>query len=200
MFLSAAIDSGIGLTAGKKLCGKAIAQSDDTYLTTVNLKQKFIQIKKFLSIKEQPRLQTEQIEPLKNAINKLQEDLTNQKIIVTVISEENQKIKKQFEQLDPIFQFLDKFDEIGGYEYFLDLLNRWKQVESEQTQLVKTKFSYNLENKDTNKRITGTEPFTNIPKELLNNLNNIIDRTAKENEKNREIIGKVIKIDDKKEA
>jgi integrase len=39
MFLSAAIDSGIGLTAGKKLCGKAIAESDDTYLTTVNLKE-----------------------------------------------------------------------------------------------------------------------------------------------------------------
>jgi integrase len=33
MFLSTAIDSGIGLTAGKKLCGKAIAQSDDTYLS-----------------------------------------------------------------------------------------------------------------------------------------------------------------------
>jgi hypothetical protein len=31
MFLSTAIDSGIGLTAGKKLCGKAIAESDDTY-------------------------------------------------------------------------------------------------------------------------------------------------------------------------
>lgn len=39
MFLSASIDSGIGLTAGKKLCGKAIARSDDTYLTTVTLRK-----------------------------------------------------------------------------------------------------------------------------------------------------------------
>ncbi|GAG16204.1 unnamed protein product, partial [marine sediment metagenome] len=39
MFLSASIDSGIGLTAGKKLCGKAIPQSDDTYLTTVKLRE-----------------------------------------------------------------------------------------------------------------------------------------------------------------
>jgi len=31
MFLSSSIDSGIGLTSGKKLCGKAITQSDDTY-------------------------------------------------------------------------------------------------------------------------------------------------------------------------
>ena len=98
MFLSASIDSGIGLTAGKKLCGKAIAQSDDTYLTTVNLRQKFIQLKKFLSIKEQPKLDIEKIEPLKNAINKLQSDLTEQRTITDVISEENQKIKKQLDE------------------------------------------------------------------------------------------------------
>jgi integrase len=98
MFLSASIDSGIGLTAGKKLCGKAIAQSDDTYLTTVNLRQKFIQLKKFLNIKEQPRLDIEKIEPLKNAINKLQSDLTEQRTITNVISEENQKIKKQLDE------------------------------------------------------------------------------------------------------
>jgi len=48
MFLSTSIDSGIGLTAGKKLCGKAIAKSDDTYLTTVKLKEKFLQLKKIL--------------------------------------------------------------------------------------------------------------------------------------------------------
>ena len=94
MFLSTAIDSGIGLTAGKKLCGKAIAQSDDTYLTTVNLKQKFIQIKKFLTIKELPRLEVEKIESFKTAISKLQEEATSQKTILNVISEENQKIKK----------------------------------------------------------------------------------------------------------
>ena len=52
MFLSTSIDSGIGLTAGKKLCGKAIARSDDTYLTTVKLREKFAQLKKFLTIKQ----------------------------------------------------------------------------------------------------------------------------------------------------
>lgn len=56
MFLSAAIDSGIGLTDGKKLCGKAVAESDDTYLTTVHLRDKFIQLKKFLSITGQSRV------------------------------------------------------------------------------------------------------------------------------------------------
>ncbi len=98
MFLSASIDSGIGLTAGKKLCGKAIAQSDDTYLTTVNLRQKFIQLKTFLSITEQPKLDIEKIEPLKNAIKRLQSDLTDQRTITDVISEENQKIKRQLDE------------------------------------------------------------------------------------------------------
>ncbi|MGA2309602.1 MAG: tyrosine-type recombinase/integrase [Candidatus Bathyarchaeia archaeon] len=95
MLLSAAIDSGIGLTAGKKLCGKAIAQSDDTYLTTVNLRQKFIQLKKFLTIGEQPRVEAEKVESLKSAINKLQEELTQQKLITDTISEGNITIKNE---------------------------------------------------------------------------------------------------------
>jgi len=95
MFLSAAIDSGIGLTAGKKLCGKAIAQSDDTYLTTVNLRQKFIQLKKFLTINEQPKVEAEKVESLKSAISKLQEELTQQKLITNTISEGNIAIKNE---------------------------------------------------------------------------------------------------------
>jgi integrase len=73
MFLSASVDSGIGLTAGKKLCGKSISQSDDTYLTTVNLGQKFVQLKKSLGIREQPILETGKLESLKAAISRLQE-------------------------------------------------------------------------------------------------------------------------------
>jgi len=95
MFLSAAIDSGIGLTAGKKLCGKAIAQSDDTYLTTVHLREKFIQLKKFLTISEKPRVEAEKVESLKNAISKLQEELTRQKLITDTISEGNITIKDE---------------------------------------------------------------------------------------------------------
>ncbi|HUT17444.1 MAG TPA: tyrosine-type recombinase/integrase, partial [Acidobacteriota bacterium] len=45
MFLSASIDSGIGLTAGKLMCGKAVPKSDSTYLTSVKLRELFIQLK-----------------------------------------------------------------------------------------------------------------------------------------------------------
>jgi hypothetical protein len=124
MLLSAAIDSGIGLTAGKKLCGKAIAQSDDTYLTTVNLKQKFTQLKKFLTINEQPKIETEKIDSLKSAVVKLQEELTQQRLITETISQENIKTKQEIMKLQPLVEFVNSFDTFENLktilEYFKD--------------------------------------------------------------------------------
>jgi integrase len=99
MFLSAAIDSGIGLTAGKLMCGKAVKQSDSTYLTVVKLREKFIQLKRFLRINEQPKIETERIESLKNAILHLQEDVNTQKTIAETVSEENRKLKSKIQKL-----------------------------------------------------------------------------------------------------
>lgn len=117
MFLSASIDSGIGLTAGKKMCGKAIPQNDDTYLTTVHLRKKFIQVKKFLTIKEQPKVETEKIESLKSAVNKLAEELAEQKLITQTVSEANLKIKKDVENLKPLLDFVEftKKEELQAY-------------------------------------------------------------------------------------
>jgi integrase len=122
MLLSAAIDSGIGLTAGKKLVGKAIAKSDDTYLTTVNLRKKFIQLKRFQSIKEQPRLETEKIESLKNAVNKLQEELIQQKLITDTISEENIRTKQELKRLQPLVEFVNSFDAPENLKTILNYL------------------------------------------------------------------------------
>jgi integrase len=98
MFLSASIDSGIGLTAGKKLCGKAIARSDDTYLTTVKLKEKFIQLKKFLTIKQIPEVESGQIEKLGSLVAKLAEELEQQKTVTQAVTGENLKIRREFEK------------------------------------------------------------------------------------------------------
>ena len=122
MFLSASIDSGIGLTAGKKLCGKAIAQSDDTYLTTVNLRKKFTQLKRFQTIKEQPKEETEKIESLKNAINKLQEELTQQKLITDTISQENIRTKQELKKLQPLVEFVNSFDTSENLKTILNYL------------------------------------------------------------------------------
>lgn len=108
MFLSAAIDSGCGLTAAKMMCGKSIPKSDSTYLTTVNLKHKFLQLKKFLTIQEQPRAETEKLETLKSAVNKLQEELTQQKTITDTVSEENLNLKKRISKTEQKLTDLEK--------------------------------------------------------------------------------------------
>ena len=95
MFLSACIDSGVGLTAGKILCGKSIPKSDSVYLTTINLRAKFVQLRRSLSIQELPKVEAEKVEGLKNAINKLQEELTQQKLITDTISEGNITMKNE---------------------------------------------------------------------------------------------------------
>jgi integrase len=98
MFLSASIDSGIGLTAGKKLCGKAIARSDDTYLTTVKLRDKFIQLKKFLTIKRSLELEDKKLEKLGSLVAKLAEELEQQKVMSQAVTSENLKIRREFKQ------------------------------------------------------------------------------------------------------
>jgi hypothetical protein len=98
MFLSASIDSGIGLTAGKKLCGKAIARSDDTYLTTVKLREKFVQLKKFLTIKQSLVKESQQIEKLSTLVTKLAEDLDRQKVLTQAITTENSKVRREFKE------------------------------------------------------------------------------------------------------
>jgi integrase/ribosome assembly protein YihI (activator of Der GTPase) len=128
MYLSAAIDSGIGLTAGKKLCGKAIAESDDTYLTTVHLRDKFLQLKRFLAIREQPKIEAEKIESLKSAINRLQEELTQQRVITDTISEENVKVKKEIKKLNPLIDFVNRLEENGQLQIFLDLLENSEEI------------------------------------------------------------------------
>jgi hypothetical protein len=98
MFLSASIDSGIGLTAGKKLCGKAIARSDDTYLTTVKLREKSVQLKKFLTVKQSAKLEGSVVEKLEKAVSKLSEELEQQRTITQAVTAENVKIRKGFKK------------------------------------------------------------------------------------------------------
>ena len=113
MFLSTSIDSGIGLTAGKKLCGKAISQSDDTYLTTVKLRAKFIQLKRFLTI-QKPRKPAnhEQLEAFEDVVSKLQKEVTQQKLITDTITKENLRMEKELKYLGSQEYMNKLFDKI----------------------------------------------------------------------------------------
>ena len=129
MLLSASIDSGIGLIAGKKLVGKAIPQSDDTYLTTVNLKKKFIQLKKFQTIKQKPKVETETIETLQKAVSKLQEDLTIQQTITNTISKENLKIKNEFARIQPIIDFVNTYNTVKEQQKILEFVKAEAEID-----------------------------------------------------------------------
>jgi len=137
MFLSAAIDSGIGLIAGKKLCGKAIPQSDDTYLTTVKLREKFIQLKRMLTI--QPTIKrddNEKIGQLEAAIEQLQKDNAVTKTVADVMTKRVTELEQKQTQLStmeqeyhvlnsriqPLLDFLDGFESPDHLKYFVSIV------------------------------------------------------------------------------
>ena len=128
MFLCASIDSGIGLTAGKKMCGKAIPQSDDTYFTTVKLREKFIQLKKILTIRQTPQSDTkEQIIQFEAAIVQLQKENLTRKTTADVMTKRvaqlESKLEEAFktnERLEPLTEFMDSFKSREEMQSFLD--------------------------------------------------------------------------------
>ena len=99
MLLSAAINSGVGLVVGKKLVGKQIGFSDDTYLTDLALREKFTQLKHFLTINQQTKTETEQTGALKKAVAKLSEDLTTQRLVSDIVSQKNVKIEQELQEM-----------------------------------------------------------------------------------------------------
>ena len=129
MFLSASIDSGIGLTAGKKMCGKAIPKSDDTYLTTVQLRKKFIQLKRMLMIQHTLKPENkERLVKLETAITQLQKENVSNKTIAEVmtkrVTELESKLKEalsQNEDLGPLLEFVNSFKTKEDLQTFLDL-------------------------------------------------------------------------------
>ena len=143
MLLSASIDSGIGLTAGKKLVGKAIAQSDDTYLTTVNLRKKFIQLKRFQTIKEQPKTDTVKIDSLQRVVSDLQEELTKQKLIIDSLSQENIKTKEKLRKLEPFVEFVNSTDASENLKTLLNFfrMDKLEDYPDERLRPLKVEFS-----------------------------------------------------------
>jgi integrase len=181
MFLSASIDSGIGLIAGKKLVGKAIAQSDDTYLTNVNLRQKFIQLKKFLTITKQPTIDTDKIDSLQNIVSNMQEELTKQKLVIESISKENIKIKDQVRKLEPFVDLVNSQDTSQNLKtllsFFRDTIT--ENYSDEKLSPLNTEFSPYISKKisEVAKTMGITEP--EALKKILEDDIELIDKATK---------------------
>lgn len=129
MFLSACIDSGVGLTSGKKMCGKAIPKSDDTYLTTVQLRQKFLQLKRMLTIQSRKKPEDiRRLAQLETAIEQLQKENVSNKTIAEVmtmrVSELENRLQdalKQNKTLEPLTEFVKSFESRENLQTFIGL-------------------------------------------------------------------------------
>jgi len=181
LFLSSSIDSGIGLTAGKLLCGKAVPKADGTYLTTVQLREKFIQLKRFLSTSEEPKAKTREIEELKKILVFLQENLTRQKKITETLAQENLKIKNELHLLNDI---------LNPLQPMLEFANSFKSPEAMLEFLKAIK-----ERSDTAKqRAEPMSPLAKKAKELFSKaLSEVFERDS---EKFKEILSQEINIED----
>lgn len=115
MFLSSSVNVGL-FTAGKKLVGKAIPQSDDTYLTTVKLREAFIQIKKQLTIRQVPKPKDhEELKAVRASLNKAEEELA---IYKTRLDEIHKQLTQQTETIEVL-----RKEEIAVKERIFELEN-----------------------------------------------------------------------------
>lgn len=178
MFLSASIDSGIGLTVGKKLCGKAIPQSDDTYLTTVKLREKFILLKKVLTIHSSPKLENnKRFEQFEVTVEHLQKENVANKTVAEVmtrrVTELENELKASFRQregLEPLVGFVNSFKSRGELEGFLDLFKDSSVIRFPE---------YNMRlvlDASEDKRVIITEIFQKVLEELSKRTLNTIHK------------------------
>ena len=127
-FLSSSIDSGIGLTAGKKMCGKAIPQSDDTYLTNIKLREKFIQLKKILAIQPAPKPENnERLSRLEMTVEQLQKDkviaVTTAEVMTARVNELEKKLTEMTNEMwDLSLQVQPSIDAMSEFKWFMHQL------------------------------------------------------------------------------
>jgi integrase len=81
LFLTYCIEAGVGLTAGKLMCGKAVPKSDGTYIRNTRLKKLFLQLQKMIRVTDATAYTAGQdrIEQLEKTIETLQKDLSSYK-------------------------------------------------------------------------------------------------------------------------
>jgi chromosome segregation ATPase len=108
MFLTYCIEAGVGLTAGKLMCGKAVAKSDSTYIHNARLKKLFIQLQKMTRITDAAvyTAGTDRIEQLEKTIETLQKDLISYKTGLELSVKENMELKGTVKELTTQYEHL----------------------------------------------------------------------------------------------
>lgn len=108
MFLTYCIEAGVGLTAGKLMCGKAVARSDSTYIHNARLKKLFLQLQKMIRVTDAATYMagTDRIEQLEKTIETLKRDALAYKTSQELGTKEIQDLKKHIGRLENVVRCL----------------------------------------------------------------------------------------------
>ena len=111
MFLTYCIESDIGLTAGKLMCGKKVAKSDSTYIHNAKLKKLFLQLQKMIRVTDVATYEakSDRIEKLENTIEVLKKDLIGYKTAVEIGEKQLKELREEIEELKQRFGILEEF-------------------------------------------------------------------------------------------
>jgi integrase len=108
MFLTYCIEAGVGLTAGKLMCGKAVARSDSTYIHNARLKKLFLQLQKMIRVTDAATYTagTDRIEQLEKTAETLKRDALAYKTSMEVGAKRMQQLEKDISRLEKIVRLL----------------------------------------------------------------------------------------------
>jgi len=110
MFLTYCIEAGVGLTAGKLMCGKAVAKSDSTYIHNARLKKLFLQLQKMIRVTDVATYMAGQdrVEQLEKTIETLQKDLISYKTSHELSVKRNEAMGKELTELRGLIRIVDE--------------------------------------------------------------------------------------------
>ena len=108
MFLTYCIEAGVGLTAGKLMCGKAVARSDSTYIHNARLKKLFLQLQKMIRVTDVATYTagTDRIEQLEKTTETLKRDALAYKTSMEVGTKRMQQLEKDISRLEKVVRLL----------------------------------------------------------------------------------------------
>jgi len=102
LFLTYCIESGVGLTAGKLMCGKAVPKTDGTYIRNTRLKKLFVQLQKMIRVTDVVAYTagTDRIEQLEKTIETLKRDTLSHKTAWELGAKKLKVLEKQVQSLE----------------------------------------------------------------------------------------------------
>jgi len=107
LFLTYCIEAGVGLTAGKLMCGKAVPKSDGTYIRNARLKKLFLQLQKMIRVTDVTAYTAGQdrIQQLEKTIETLKQDVVSHKTAWELGTKKLKALENELKRLQGALRF-----------------------------------------------------------------------------------------------